>query len=271
MRVRKKYIIGLAVTFNVMLFSGMALAGGGIFELGGEVFNDRYREPNLGDNSVDSHANYGSLTGGYKYIFANHLFAALEGRASYGENDYKDKMPLGAIKVNNVPQYEGETRLLGGENILISGNEILSPYIGIGERMYFDRGKGEAFGSYDRHINQTYLPIGVTFKYKAENHWTFSPNLELDRLIYGRVSTRLAEVPGFYNTTNNQHTGLGVRGEFMFGQQMNNYAWQFGPFFRYWDIKRSSVATTPSTIQGNHWIEPDNNRLQLGLALRFLF
>jgi len=245
---------------------------------GGEFFNDRYQEPES-NAQVDTHANYGSITGGYTHIFDSHLFTAIDGRASYGRETYKSG--IAGKATDSTPQYEEDIRLRLGVNTFPNESSVLSPYTGIGERLYLDDSKGQLtdrnFIGYDRRISQTYLPFGLTYKYKTSDHWTFSPNLEFDTLLYGKVDTRTGEnnqgnanfIP---NTENDQHHGYGIRGEFMVGQQMGRYAWQAGPFFRYWDIRQSNVdiVTNGAGAKGGR-IEPDNKRTQLGLNFRVLF
>jgi hypothetical protein len=231
------------------------------FTLGVEGFRDRYEESGI----VDSHADYGSVTAAYRHE-NNGFFSELDGRYSYGKNDYKS--PSGTL--DNVPQYEGEVRERSGI-MLKTWHGTVMPYIGIGGRFFLDSGKGYFTNTgsfaYDRHITQFYAPIGASYQFTSGN-WTFTPNVEYDFMFYGRVSSHLGQFPGYYNIVNNQHSGNGFRGEFMVGQKYTNFQWEAGPYVRYWSIKNSDVTTTPD---GRQWIEPQNTRLQTGAALRVTY
>lgn len=231
------------------------------FSLGLEGFRDHYQEPDPGVQ-VDEHADYGSVTGGWTHSYGRN-FTGLDGRASYGKDDYKSTSGVD----NGIPQYEFEARLRQGLNVAMGGG-TLSPYIGLGTRYFYDKSKDTVtnlgFYGYDRRILQFYAPIGATYTFTSGS-WTFAPNAEFDPLLLGKVNSRLQNGGG-YNITNTQSagSGYGIRGEFMVGQK----GWQVGPFVRYWHINQSDTTTAPD---GSQWVEPRNERLQYGAALRFLF
>jgi len=247
--------------FAIFFAAGTAYAAD-TTSLGVEGFYDRYREP---APSVEEQAGYGSVTGNYTHDWGS-TFGALDGRVSYGRDQYSS--PDGSD--SGIPQWELDGRVRGGVTLAFASG-TLSPYVGLGVRYFVDEGKDTVtslgYVGYDRRITQFYAPVGATYTYLTESGWTIAPNLELDPLLYGNVNTRFQNF-GYYNINNTQNTGFGVRGEFMVGQQAQGYSWQFGPFVRYWDIADSNVTTTPD---GQGWIEPKNNRLQVGLALRALW
>lgn len=237
------------------------------YKVGVEAFYDNYKEPISSTVEVNEKAYFGAVNGAYIYNWSQYM-AAAELRASYGRDDYKS--PSGTL--SNIPQYEFEGRMLGGFRLPIDGGgSVFVPYLGLGSRYFFDNAKGLVTNlgahAYDRRILQFYLPIGVS-AHLYDNGWVYSPLLEFDPLLAGKVNTRLGSIAGYENINTTQHRGWGWRGEFMVGQQYKDFGWEAGPYFRYWDIKDSNTATDSS---GNVFYEPQNTRLQAGASVRFNF
>ena len=231
--------------------------------VGIEGFTDRYREP----GGLESNATYGAITGNYTQYF-NRVFGALDGRASYGKNRYSHTTD--GTK-SDIPQWEFDGRIRGGATFALGEDSVLSPYVGVGLRYFVDNGKGvvtdRGYAGYDRRIMQAYVPLGVTYTIYGSSGWFVAPNVEYDALFWGKVNSRLHNAgAGFYNINNTQTSGYGIRGELMFGQTpQNSFGWEFGPFVRYWNVKDSNVVTAPN---GSQWVEPQNDRLQIGIALK---
>ena len=242
---------------TVMCLAGTdAVAGNNQYDLGVEGFYDNYQEPVA---TVNSKATYGSVTGNFTHNW-NAFFAALDGRASYGFDDYQSESGT----ADRIPQWEFEGRIRGG--VTLKGG--FSPYIGLGTRYYWDELKGVVTNlgalGYDRRITQIYIPIGFSFDSKISDDLHITPNLEYDQLVWGQVSSRLGTIPGGENLINHQHDGWGVRGDVMLGWGNNgSYAFQAGPFIRYWNIGDSNI-----TAEG---YEPHNTRLQAGLQARVVW
>jgi hypothetical protein len=233
------------------------------YSVGIEGYYDEYEEDSvdLKDQGV-----FGSITASYEHDFNAQWYGRAEGRGSYGNADYESI----SGEIDNIPQWELEARLLAGYNLL-HGSAKTSFYSGIGTRYFVDELKGESTSlgalGYDRRILQVYLPIGFTYSFNAYG-LQFTPNLEYDRLIYGHVNSRLQTIPGFYELNNIQTSGNGFRGELMMRALDGRGAgWEFGPFFRYWDIADSNDDTNPSGT----WLEPENTRLQVGASVKYLF
>jgi hypothetical protein len=237
--------------------TSQAIDSNNIFSLGVEGFYDRYREPDYG---VHEDAGYGSITGNFTHDIGN-AFVGIDGRVSYGRDSYSSQDGT----ISDVPQWEYDFRLRGGDSFNGMGGTF-SPYLGLGLRYFEDEGKGTfttlGYYGYDRRITQLYLPVGVTYSYLTAGNWTLAPNIEIDPLLWGNVNSRLQN-DGGPNENNTQHGGFGIRGEFMVGRDEGGYAWQFGPFFRYWDI--------PDSDFNSDGFEPHNERLQVGGKLRFLW
>jgi hypothetical protein len=238
----------------------VAHAGSNEYSLGVEGFYDEYHEP---DGNLETKAGYGSITGNYTHDW-NAFFAAIDGRVSYGSEDYESI----SGSSTGTSAWELDGRIRGGYAIRLGGGNYFSPYLGVGTRYYYDEGKGTVTSlgaeGYDRKITQVYIPIGFNFSHPFGNGFTLTPNLEYDQLVWGHVSSRLGTLPGYPNVINIQHDGWGIRGDVMLGFEQYGINWQVGPFIRYWDIQTSNIAD-------GGWEEPDNTRLQVGLALRALW
>lgn len=261
-------IRSIAAVAAVTLLCGLnpVPAQAGETTLGIEGFHDNYQEPRS-DILVNNHANYGSVTAGYESTGASDYFYGVQGRFSYGRNDYKSVSGVD----HNVPQYEGEARaLIGFKNNSVTND--IHAYTGIGYRGFLDKGGGTVtnlgFGGYDRHINQVYVPFGASDKMPIGGNWTFTPLAEYDQIVWGRVKSDISPYTG-YDITNSQHHGFGARGELMFGQKLEHYSWEAGPYIRYWRIETSKVTYPPDGSGG--LVEPSNRRTQIGAALRVSF
>ncbi len=238
--------------------------------IGVEAFYDNYQEDVVG---LDSEAMYGSLTAAYQHFMESGWFFGMDGRASYGNNDYASISGT----ISSVPQWEFESRGTSGFRFVNDMGGTLDVYGGLGARYYRDEGKGEhtdlGAAGYDRRIFQAYLPIGVTHRVTGISGWTYGQNLEADALLFGSVSSRLAGsgLSGYENIVNRQDpfTGFGLRAEVTFANlDASGSGFEFGPFVRYWYIDDSN----PNTDRfGTTWIEPENTRLQLGMTARWLY
>jgi hypothetical protein len=238
------------------------------YYVGIEGFYDIYKEDVV---SLDSRSVYGAVDAGFTHYFNSEWFAGSELRVSYGKEDYES--PSGTI--DGVDQWEVEHRITGGYDFAMGGGSHMKTFVGLNTRYYRDEGKGEVTNlganAYDRRILQFFMPIGVTYEFKAYGY-RMAPTIEYDHLLYGRVESRLQNVPGYYQATNFQKTGYGLRAEFMISKTDNRgNGWEFGPFVRYWHLGDSDIDTTAPTPDGNQWLEPDNDRLQLGAKLKLLF
>jgi len=247
---KSKYIKHAALA-SLLIFGTAAYAAADSSTIGLEGFYDNYREPEEGTH-VNNHAIYGSLTGTYVHNMTPDYFWAADGRGSYGSDHYHSASGTDT----NVPQMEGEIRLRTGINAAFAGGELM-PYIGLGTRLYYDDFSNKP-GGYTRAIEQIYAPVGVTYKY-ITGGLLLAPTVEYDPLIYGHVYSGLKPYIGT-DINNHQHSGYGLRSEFMVGQDNNGYGWQVGPFIRYWNINNSTV--------NDGYYEPKNNRVQAGVALR---
>lgn len=229
-----------------------------------EGYYDEYKEDSV---SLVDQGIFGSITATHDYYFNDTVFATLDGRGSYGSTDYESISGT----IDDITQWEIEGRVLIGRDANLSDASRFRYYTGLGGRYFVDELEGKVsslgFAGYDRRIFQLYLPVGITYEFRAYG-LQFAPNLEYNHLLYGYVNSRLGVIPGLYDLENTQDEGYGLRGEFLVGDiNERGRGWQFGPFFRYWDIADSDIVTNPA----GSWIEPENTRLQAGAKLKFLF
>lgn len=234
------------------------------FSIGIEGFYSNYKEHIV---TLDEHGGSGSITASYTHFLDPNWYATLDLRGSYGMVDYSSTSGT----IDNIKQWETENRLLAGYTRPVGENR-LKLYTGLGARYFSDEAKGtvSSLGAsgYDRRIFQLYVPLGVTYEF-ASGGFDFAPNLELDPVFWGNVSSRLGNIPGYYYVENHQSAGIGARSEFMMGRlSERGEGWQFGPFVRYWYFPDSDRTTDPGNTS---WTEPRNTRLQAGAALKFLF
>lgn len=259
--VRKVFCCLCVLSLSVLAFVHPAEAGQ--WGIGVEGFYDNYKEPDP-TIRVDTDTKYGSVTVGYAWGYDT--VAAIDVRGSMGEADYSSVSGTS----ENSPQYEAEVRGRLGFRESFAGGTAM-PYVGLGARAYYDHSQNTVtslgYVGYDRKINQVYIPVGVDMTFPA-GAWQIKPNLEYDQLVYGSVESDLGSIPGYSDITNQQHKGYGLRASLMFAHKLGGSTWEAGPFIRYWDIPTSD--TTRDDF-GTYWIEPDNKRMQAGLAMKVLF
>ncbi len=279
MTVRKKsgFIAYLATGIAALLFINSAVAATddpNQFSFGIEGFRDNYREPTP---DVRINSNYGSVTGKWTHdwnmLRNDKFFLGLDGRFSYGLDSYRSPQ---SGTYSGAKQEEFDGRILAGFRYGDFLHGTLSPYTGIGLRYFIDNGKGEVSSTgahaYDRRITQSYVPLGTTYAYNFSNGWSIAPTAEFDAAIRGYVDSRLQTIPGYYDVENTQaHNGWGLRGDIMVGWGNNNLSFQAGPFVRFWSFGNSDVVHTPNLPPNMGWEEPNNTRLQYGLALKVLW
>lgn len=263
----RSVLLSTAFVFLALAGSHSPAAQAGEFTLGVEGFHDNYKEPDP-DIQVDTNANFGGITAGYELNGHRDWFADVNGRFDYGKDNYKSVDGVS----KGVPQYEAEFQgLLGLKQISHQGS-VFKVYTGVGARLFWDDGDGTStslgFGGYDRRIQQVYIPFGISDQFSLGRLY-LRPTAEFDDLVWGRVYSHLAPYTGF-NITNTQNSGWGLRGELMLGQKLQHYSWEAGPFIRYWKIDESSMETDPSDPSLG-FVEPDNNRTQVGGIFRLKF
>ena len=252
------------------MFSTQPASAENSYRFGVEGYQDNYLEDSV---KLSEHARFAGITADYIHS-ANGYFTSVQLRTAYGKDNYKSISGV----IRNIPQYEGELRVISGVNLPIpevGGVKEVSPYVGLGVRYFYDNSKGFRTNTgalaYDRRITQFYIPIGANWQF-THGDFVFSPNLEMDVLFYGHVNSRFRNFdPTAKNLENIQKRGLGARGELMIGQKYEDFSWQIGPYFRYWKVADSDTDTIPTGASAGTYLEPENKRLQTGAKLQVQF
>jgi hypothetical protein len=231
------------------------------FEVGPEISYRTYREP---DVMKEKGMMYG-LMGSYTYH--SKIMLKAEGRFSLGSVDYSN-----SGKIDDIEDFLLEIRGLGGYDFFLPDLGFITPFMGIGYRYLDDDSSGErsttGYWGYDRESNYIYSPIGVSFITGLWNGWSFGATGEFDYFWWGKQKSHLSDVPGYYDISNRQKKGYGLRGSIIIQERFRNIDFRAEPFIRYWNIKNSEITVDPL---GRSWIEPKNNSTEIGIMLGVRF
>lgn len=245
------------------------------FEIGPELYYYSYREPSF----ISQSGPFAGADAKYNFKFGT-WFVTLNGDGDIGYPDYKSS---GSGTLNGIWNYKVELRALVGDDLLLSeaGRVYASPYTGFGYRLLYEPQNGRitslGFAAYDRLSQYFYLPFGIRFGIPAGD-WLLRPSAEYDLFLHGiqkSYISGLAAAPGVVaqgDATNQQHSGYGLRGEFLIEPPMVRPRIAFGPFVRWWMIGSSRPTTIPAT--GGAVIiatEPHNDTIEAGATVHFRF
>ena len=239
------------------------------WELGGQIANYHYEEPDIQTGSGDRidvvlSGNRAGAVGAYTAIISGQLvFIRMDGRVSYGSLKYRGS----GTKTNNEDLIT-ELRAVLGRDLRLSDNVSLSPYIGLGYRYLYNDLRGRtstgAVG-YRRYSEYFYAPVGMALRFRAGGQWVIAPTIEYDIFLSGTQVSKLSDTQlGFSDATNTQDTGRGARAYLM----LENANFSFGPWAHYWDIKDSDVVHIGS---GFGAMEPANFTLEAGFEFRYRY
>lgn len=251
-----------------------------IFKVGPEISYLRYKEPG---HMKEQGLMYG-ISASYSYHnMRNLLMVGIEGKASYGELDYKGATIIGTpLNIDNVPDYMLEFRGLIGLDLPIKSS-YLTPYIGIGYRYLNDDTHEKYSGGYEREANYFYSPVGFkilvpveeewSFKSTIQKGWTFGVTAEFDVFWDGTQKSHLEDLTSSLKTIeNDQDNGYGLRGSITLQKKLNNLWIGIEPFIKYWHIKASDPEVLKIEGLGPiKIIEPRNYSTELGAMLLIVF
>ena len=275
-------VCGLIIISSLLNVREAAAQDG--LEVGTEVYYFNYKEPGFME---DQGVFYG-INAGYSWHFSDWdiydntaggngeapFMVRLDGRFAFGQVDYTS---TGTGDINNIDDYVFETRLVGGYDFSLTGQSVLTPYVGFGYRYLNDDTSGKttstgAFG-YERESNYLYVPIGVDLSVPVSGEWHFNANVEFDVFIQGEQKSHLGDAIAGLNTVNNdQNDGYGARGSIRLTKENENTALFLEPFIRYWHIDDSEVSSvTYNGVLVGYGHEPENKTLEAGakIGLRF--
>ena len=225
------------------------------WEVGAEVFHNKYQEPGVMEEKGLGYGISGSLT------YHNKVMIRTEGRFNNWWTDYK-----GSGTIDNIYDYLFEFRVLGGYDFQISNTFTITPYLGFGYRYLNDD------FVYNRESNYYYSPIGLEILPKSKNTWSIGAAFEYDYFWKGRQLTHLADFYSFSSdVVNKQDDGYGLRGSIKLIKMGKKQVYVFEPYIRYWNIENSE--TVFGLLEGapyDIW-EPKNRTTEIGLAFRVRF
>ena len=198
----------------------------------------------------------------------------LDGRVAYGQVDYTS---VGTGDLDNINDFVFETRVAGGYDFNMTGESLITPYIGIGYRYLYDDTSGKvstngALG-YKRESNYLYIPVGADLHGPINEQWDVNFNTEFDIFIYGKQKSHLGDaIAGLNTVSNDQNDGFGVRGSIRFTRKNEKRDLFIEPFVRYWHINDSDIsAVSYNGVIVGYGLEPENKSFESGVKIGLRF
>lgn len=252
--------VALACSSGVQAQAPTSVAMRGGFEVGGQVSDYRYEEPDI-DVSLDGPQL--AFAGAYTLRADSDFYARFELRLADGELYYQ-----GSGTMDSVPNTTVESRALLAAEFLPEDGVAIAPYAGIGYRYLYNDLRGitstGAIG-YRRYSRYLYLPLGISLRFRAGERWVVAPTVEYDYFIRGEQESMLSDTGlGFSDATNHQRKGYGYRASLMF--ENGNLA--FGPWLQGWEIEDSDIVPIGGGFFG---LEPKNETFEAGIEVKYRF
>lgn len=240
-------------------------------EFGTELYRYSYKEPVF--NLENKGLQYG--------VFGTYIYRPAKEDTLYSEvlNMYKidTRFAGGPVDYSSDPSgqaedednYTFEFRGVAGYDHFVNERFLLTGYGGFGFRYLNNDSGGQrtttgAYG-YERVSNYFYLPLGVETLHQITPYWKIATNLEWDILLSGEQTSYLSDVDSDYpDLENDQDRGYGIRGSARIIKEGESVNLFFEPFFRYWRIHDSKVATAVGNGVAIAGLEPDNNTTEYG-------
>jgi len=241
-------------------------------EIGVSASFYKYQEPDFG---VREQGVRGAVDYSGTYHFKNNAFVRAELKYSNGPVHYSS-----ASGSQTDPNFYYEARALIGYD-MNRGNFDLSMFTGFGYRYLEDNLTGisqtGAIG-YNRQSQYFYVPVGIIHRmHLTSPSDRLTSTFEFDYLVYGHQKSTLSDLVGHDGVTqsddanNSQRSGYALRVSSMYETRH----WSIGPYFTYWSVHQSDIATLNVVEDGFHFteqaVEPRNNTIEAGVraALRF--
>jgi len=252
--------------------SYLGLFGPQNFEIGPEIFHQRYAEPGLMKDKGMMYGLYWSYTDrrwlappsqGDEYEAPvkkpAQWMVGIDGSVAYGQVDYDGALMDGTpYKIENIDNWLFEARLLTGPDFP-KETRIDTIYSGLGFR-YLNNDSSSDPAGYARESRYWYMPVGITTLGKlGDCGWSVGGTAEFDILLYGEQTSHLHDLGG--DVDNRQHEGYGARGSIRFCKKGPKSNFIIEPFVRYWQIQTSEESMG--------FVEPKNETTEIGV--RFLW
>ena len=176
--------------------------------------------------------------------------------------------------LNDISNYLLEGRAVGGYDIPILKEFLLTPYFGLGYRYLEDDREGRLSGggvAAERTVHYFYSPMGLDFQKDLTRKWYAVMNWEYDLLIKGREKTHLQDIDeNFADVTNGLTKGFGLQGSLKFVKKNYDYNFILQPYIRYWNIagsEASPIIFNNAPFFGQTASDPENITTEYGLRV----
>lgn len=264
------------------------LVGDKQFELGYEMSNIVYKEPNvMRENGLMYGVSGSFIYYGWIPLLPFNYYAwlptlpedrnksksmvKLEGKFSTGQMDYRN-----SGTIDDIRDYIVEVRALVGP-VFYKEKIATIPYLGLGYRYLNDDSGGKisstgAYG-YERESNYYYIPIGANLITDLNYGWFLEVNTEFDIFLGGRQISHFSDVvPSYNDLSNDQKDGYGLRGSLKIRKGFKTVDFIIEPFIKYWNIKKSDISNlTYNNVIIGYGYEPKNNSTEYGIKLAMRF
>ena len=241
------------------------------WEVGVEGYTYRYEE-NLDDLHIEDEGRLFGLSVEYGREFARDWVFDARLRVAFGEVDYSAS---DGARISDVEQSEGQLELTLGRAFAASASTTVTPYAGIGARVFNDYlgGREAQTGQlgYDREISYSYVPLGVvastthggrTLSFYGQYNWLVGGT---SRSEFGDIDPELPTIEVEFENGHGWELGAKLStplGRGSFGIQ---------PFIRLWDLDRSTSFIASDEEFELELYEPPNTTRELGVRLTYGF
>ncbi len=225
--------------------------------------NDDFKEKGFLYGAGASYTYHGQL--GFEKLPKGML--KIDGRIVVGRIDFDGVLLDGnQYKIDNVKDFLGEIRALGGYDFSIFESTTITPFTGLGYRFYKDQLQKSNAG-YRRESSYLYSPIGVETNTPITKGWSAGVSAEFDIFWTGTLTTHYSDLdPLFSDVDNTQDKGYGLRGSIKIHKEMDDKNFIFEPYVNYWNISKSDSQGLKHTgVVGQIVTEPKNNSTEIGM------
>lgn len=238
-------------------------------ELGIQISSYRYEEDSNGSFFMALEGKKLGLTGSFTQTYGDNWYWGADARYASGNADYTS---AGTGDKSANPDVYFDTRITVGRDFEVA-SQLLSPYAGLGYRYLNNDLRGYSTtgaAGYRRTSKYTYLPLGVTHRFRIGKEARWATTLEYDYLIEGVQRSYMTDRPtgGFdSDLINQQRNGYGLRLNLAY----ETPGWSAGIFYHYWNIADSDrgVYTSPGFVYTGY--EPHNITREVGVQLKYRF
>jgi len=267
----------LLIGLCLVVFFSIACAEGGesilpehTFEIGVGATHLDYEEERM---EID-----GSLYGMVgRYTYHDKVMMDISIEYAFGDLDYDgvfeiflpDGSKIETPSTTDTEDWKVECRGLIGYDFVLTGDHVVTPFLGIGYRYWNDYIKGT--GGSERQIEYWYSPVGLNTYSPLSGNWTWGTSLEYDLFWEGSSGVEAEGFPDLH-----QDSGYGIRFSLQFNRHFSDrYVLLLEPFITYWKIDKSDSETYMVRFSGGTQLatvhEPKNTTTSYGLRIGLRF